>query len=401
MMRIGGRQGRITLSRHVKVFALISVLALVAMACAGGGGGQAGGGGATAAGRATGPAGTAEEEGGGDEEAGVVEHAAGSTADAYIPQYRAPELFGELFNISTEEHFTAFEEGSLAAQVAVSGQADVASGGFTPVVQVIEAGQEAKAFCPVQKDSTEHLVGRTESITELEEITNPDVRVAVESAGGFLNLLMNLVFEERGLGITTDDLTNTVILEDGSLRLAALASGDVAVGSLDLFEQAELRAELGEDAVTVLSVVAEDVEYLANVMWAPTSWLEENRDLAARYCATILYSNRVLSSDFDQYYEALQEYIEGGVEEETARTNWEFAREHEVFPLNADVLNEENIQTLFDVSIATGIFDESSAELAYEDVVDVEALELAQQYVGGDVTQEQILEGDIPEPDCC
>ena len=52
---------------------------------------------------------------------------------------------------------------------------------------------------------------------------------------------MNLVFLNRDLGITTDDLTNTVSSRDGSLRLAALASGDVDVGSLDLFEQATSR----------------------------------------------------------------------------------------------------------------------------------------------------------------
>ena len=64
-------------------------------------------------------------------------------------QYRAAELFGDLFGLSTEDHLTAFEEGSLAAQVVVAGQIDVASGGFTPVVQVIEQGVEAKAFCPI------------------------------------------------------------------------------------------------------------------------------------------------------------------------------------------------------------------------------------------------------------
>lgn len=371
------------MSRYLRVVGLVGALVLVAAACNGDGDGGGGGG------------------NGASDEPGIVEHAAGSTADVYIPQYRSPELFGDLFNLSTDDHLTSFEVSTLAAQVVVSGEADVASGGFTPVVQVIQQGVEAKAFCPVQMDSTEHLVGRTETLTTLEEITNPGVRVAVESAGGFLNLLMNLVFDARGLGITTDDLENTVILEDGSLRLAALAAGDVDVGSLDLFEQAELREELGEDAVTVLSVVAEDVDYLANVTWARADWLEENRDLAARYCATILYSNRVLSSDFEQYHAAMNEYVEGGVEEEIARTNWEFAQEHEVFPFNADVLSEENIQTLFDISIATGIFEESSADLAYEDVVDVEVLELAQQYVGGDVTQEQVINGDIPEPDCC
>jgi ABC-type nitrate/sulfonate/bicarbonate transport system substrate-binding protein len=369
--------------RFLKTFALLSVLALIAAGC--GDDGDGGGG----------------EDGGGDEP-GIVRHAGGSTADAYIPQYRAPELFGDLFNLDTESHLTMFEDGPLAAQVVVSGDADVGSGSFTNMLQVQEAGQDVKVFCPQQKDSTEHLVGRTEAITSLEQITDPDIRVAVESAGGFLNLLMNLVFLSRDIGITTDDLTNTVILEDGSLRLAALAAGDVDVGSLDLFEQAELKAELGEDAVTVLSVVAEDAEFISNITWATTTWLEENTDLAARYCAAILYSNRVLASDFDQYLAALNEYIEGGVEdEEVAQVNWDFARQYEVWPYNVSVLNEQTIGDMLQVSVDTGIIEPETAELAFEDLVATDVLELAQQYVGGDVTLEDVEAGNIPEPDCC
>ncbi len=374
---------------YLKTFALVAVLALIVAACAGDD--------ATEPDATTVPSGSTTVPGA-SETPNTVTHAAGSTADVYIPQYRAAEVFGDLFGLSTEDNLTAFEEGSLAAQVVVAGQLDVASGGFTPVVQVIESGVEAKAFCPIQMHSTEHLMGRTDVIAELEQITDPNVRVAVESAGGFLNLLMNLVFDGRGLGITTDDLTNTLILEDGSLRLSALAAGDVDVGSLDLFEQAELKAEIGEEAVTVLSVVAEDANFLANVSWAPKEWLDANRDLAARWCAAIIYSNRVVSADFDEYTAMLDQYIAGGYDEETARINWEFARDWEVFPLNATVLNEENIQTLIDISVETGIFEESSASLTFEDTVDAAVIALAMEYVGGEVTQEQIFNGDIPEP---
>lgn len=358
--------------QYVRIIALVGVLALIVAAC-----------------------------GDGDAEPGVVTHAAGSTADVYIPQYRANELFGDLFEISTEDNLTSFDEGALAAQVVIAGQNDVASGGFTPVVQVIEQGVDAKAFCPVQMDSTEHFIGRTDKITDMSQITDPEVRVAVESAGGFLNLLMNLVFLSRGMDLVVDDLTNTVILEDGSLRLAALAAGDVDVGSLDLFEQAELRDAIGADAMTVLSVVAEDTDFLANVVWAPTEWLDANQELAARFCAAIIYSNRVATSDFDEYLAMLEQYILGGFDEETARVNWEFIRKHEVFPLNATVLSRENIETLIDVSVATGIFEESSASLTYEDVVDTAVIALTQQYLGGDVTQDQIFNGEIPEPACC
>lgn len=337
--------------------------------------------------------------GGDDGKPDVVRHAAGSTADAYIPQYRAPEIFGDLFNISTDEHIQLFEEGALAAQVVAAGDAEVGSGGFTNMAQLLEAGQDVKVFCPTQKDSTEHLMGRTDAITSLEQITDPDIRVAVESAGGFLNLLMNLVFLNRGIGITTDDLQNTVILEDGSLRLAAMAAGDVDVASLDLFEQADLKAELGEGAVTVLSVVAEDAEFLSNVLWARTDWLEENKDVAARYCATVLYSNRQMASDFDQYVAALEEYSASGVEdEEVARANWEFARQYEVWPYNTSVLTAEVIADQLQVSVDTGIIEAETGELGFEDLVDTEVLQMAQEYLGGEVTAADVESGNIPEP---
>ena len=81
--------------RHLKVGALVSVLTLLAAACGDDGGG----------------------EGDGDSSAAVVRHAAGSTADAYIPQYRAPELFGDQFNISTEENIQLFEEGEVIGEI--------------------------------------------------------------------------------------------------------------------------------------------------------------------------------------------------------------------------------------------------------------------------------------------
>jgi ABC-type nitrate/sulfonate/bicarbonate transport system substrate-binding protein len=373
--------------RHVRLLALVAVLALVGAACSDDDDGGEGGGGATSATGATGG------------EPDVVTHAAGSTADAYIPQYRAPQIFGDQFGISTDEHIQLFEEGSLAAQLVASGDADVGSGGFTNMVQLLETGQDVKVFCPTQKDSTEHLVGRTEAITSLEQITDPDVRVAVESAGGFLNLLMNLVFLNRGLGITTDDLTNTVILEDGSLRLAAMAAGDVDVASLDLFEQADLKEELGEDAVEVLSVVAEDAEFLSNVLWARTDWLEENADLAARYCATVLFSNRQMASDYEQYKAALEEFSATGIEDEAVvQANWDFARQYEVWPYNTTVLTPEVIADQLQVSVDTGIIEPETGDLSFEDLVDTEILAAAQEYLGGEVTAADIESGDIPEP---
>jgi len=321
-----------------------------------------------------------------------------STGHAYVGQFHAVDLFGDQFGLSQDFRLNEFEDESTALQVLVSGEADLLSGILSGLTQLVEQGQSIKAFCPLQVDSTEHLAARADAITSLDQITNPDIRVAVDSPGGLVNFIMNLVFREKGMGITVSDLANVTVLGDGSQRLAALAAGDVDAGSVDLFELPDLEKQIGAKNVTVLSVTAEDANFLANVLMAKTEWIDENTDLAARWCAATLYSNRVLASDYEQYKNAVETYVEGGVSEEIIRTNWEFAREHSIWPYNGDVMNPEAIQTFIDVAIESGLLEESASELTFEDVVDTRPLERAMELVGGPVTAEDVLAGNVPEP---
>ena len=337
--------------------------------------------------------------GGGGEDGGApIDIVTTSTGHAYVGQFHAPELFGETFGLPQGGSLTEFEDESTAIQVLVSGEADVIAGALSGQIQLIEQGQDLKAFCPVQIDSTEHLAGLTDAITSLDQITDPDIRVAVDSPGGLVNFIMNLVFQEKNMGITVNDLENVTILGDGSQRLAALANGDVDVGSVDLFELPDLESQVGAENVTVLSVTAADVDFISNVLIAKGEWLDENSDLAARLCATVLYSNRVLASDYDQYADAVGTYVEGGVDEEIIRTNWEFARDYSIWPYNTDVVTPEAISTFIDVSIASGILEESAQELAFEDVVDTRPMDQAMELLGGTVSAEDVLAGNVPEP---
>lgn len=339
-----------------------------------------------------------DEGGGGENGVESLRMATTSTGHAYVGQFHAVDLFGDQFGLPEGNELNEFEDESTAIQVLVSGQADLLAGALTGLTQLIEQGQDLKAFCPVQVDSTEHLAGLTDAITSLDQITDPNIRVAVDSPGGLVNFIMNMVFQEKGFGITVDDLENVTVLGDGSQRLAALAAGEVDVGSVDLFELPDLEEQVGAENVTVLSVTAEDADFVANVLIAKTEWIDENVDLAARWCATILYSNRVLASDYEQYRSAVEAYVEGGVDEEIIQTNWDFAREYSVWPYNTDVLNEEAISTFIDVAIESGLLEESANELTFEDVVDTRPMDMAMEMLGGPVTTEDVLAGDIPEP---
>jgi hypothetical protein len=106
----------------------------------------------------------------------------------------------------------------------------------------------------------------------------------------------------------------------------------------------------------------------------------------------------VLASDYEQYKNAVDTYVEGGVDESITQTNWDFAREYSVWPYNTDVLNEEAIRTVIEVGAASGIVEESALDLTFEDVVDTRPMEIAMDLLGGPVTSEDVLAGNIPEP---
>jgi ABC-type nitrate/sulfonate/bicarbonate transport system substrate-binding protein len=321
-----------------------------------------------------------------------------STGQAYVGQFHAAELFGDKFGLAPNNKLTEFEDEGAAAQVLVSGGADAGSTGLTQVIQLISRGQKLKAFCPVQVDSTEQLVGLSDKITSLDQIKDPKIRVAVDSPGGLVNFIMNLVFRQKGLGITVSDLKNVTVLGDGSQRLAALAAHQVDVGSVDLFELPDLQKQLGASAVTTLSVTAADADFLANIYYASTKWLDANTDLAGRFCAATLYSNRVLAADYQQYKAAVDKYIKGGVDESITKTNWDFARKYSIWPYNDDVMTPDAIRTVIDVGVASGLLKASAKDYSFEDIVDTRPLKIAMDLVGGPASPEDVLAGKVPPP---
>jgi ABC-type nitrate/sulfonate/bicarbonate transport system substrate-binding protein len=352
---------------------------------------------AIAAGCGSSGGGSSASSGGGAQSVHLVTTVPPNT-QAYIGQYHAAELFGDKFGIAPDSPVTGFEDENTATQVLVSGGADIEGGAVTQVIQLQEHGQDVKAFCPVQKDSTEQLVGRTDKITSLDQITDPDVRVAVDSPGGLVNFIMNLVFREKQLGITVSDLKNVTVLGDGSQRLAALAANQVDVGSVDLFELPDLIKQVGPQAVTTLSVTAADSDFLADVYFAPAKWLDANTELAGRFCAATLYSNRALAASFPKYKESVNKIAEEGTPEATLKKNWTFSRKYQIWPYNTDVMSPQAIKTIIDVGVPSGLLTASARKYTYGDIVDTRPGKIAMDLLGGPASAQDINAGNVPTP---
>jgi hypothetical protein len=324
----------------------------------------------------------------------------GSSLEDKVPQVGAYR-FGPEFGFSQQsiDDYQAIDSHATAAQIFLSGRADIMEGTFVVVPQLIQEGQDVKAFCPEEVDTLEHLAGV--GISDLQDITDPGIRVGVDSPGGLINYLMNHVFRAQGITndqgepLTVDDLENVKVLEDGGLRLAALVSNEIDVGSLDLFEAAELRKQVGAQGdFNVLSVTANDIDKaVGSVFLAKTEWLEEDPERAAAFCASILKGTRTAGADFDTYLEWAKETTKLEVDEEVQRAVWKFSRSKNVWPYDADPFEEDVVAEDIDVLIDSGLLEAAAADLAYEDLIYRDAVDRAVEMLGGPIGNYKELEG--------
>ena len=302
--------------------------------------------------------------------------------------YAAALEFGSEFGLSQEEDdLQVFDSHGTATQVALSGGADVVAGSFLSSLQVIAEGEPLRAFCPASSGFDSRLVG-VGDVDDLQMVTDPETRLAIEGPGGPVNFFTDLVLRARGVDINTTEMTNVSIIEDSPLRVAALANGDVDVALINAFQVPQLEEQIGAENVHILSNVMEDVGgggiFLAFA--ASEDYLDNNLDEAIAFCASVLQSNRALAGDFDRYKELSDKYIEPDVEEELLRETWESVVDATLWPYN-NGLTEEGVQQVIDIAMETGLLD---TELAYEDVVDTRVIEGALELVGGEVDAQTI-----------
>lgn len=302
--------------------------------------------------------------------------------------YTGPLEFGAEFDLAIEESdVQVFDSHSTAVQVVLSGGADVVGGSFLSNLQVIESGESLRVFCPYSSGFDSRLVG-VGDVTSLEQITDPDTRVAAESPGGPVNFFTDLVLRARGIDINTTELTNVSVIEDSPLRVAALANGDVDVALINAFQVPQLEEQIGAENVHILSNVMEDVGSGGIFLGfaATEDYLDNNLDAATAFCASILQANRSLAGDFDRYVELSDKYMEPDVEEEILRDTWESIVDATLWPYNHG-LTEDGVQQVVDVAMETGLLDEP---LSYDQIVDTRPIDGALELLGGEVDPETI-----------
>ena len=323
------------------------------------------------------PATTPEgSEGGGEEMATSLQVANTSpTQPGFVPaKYGVIERGGDFGLEMTKDNFTTFDSHAVATQAALSGQADVVAGSLVSHMLLQEQGQDFKMFCPyIAQD--DFVIAGANGVSEIDDLFEDGTRVALDSPGGAGDIILNAMLQASGETRTAAEIPGIQILESSGLRTTAYAAGEVDATVIHDYQYFGAEAQ-ATDPVIIASLFDTVPDFVKEAHAAPASWLAENQELAASYCASVLVGMRELSADFDTYKKAVESYadVEEMPDDETLRNLWESATEYGFWPGETGGLDEENIEFMADVAVKSGLLQEAPA---YEDVVDRAILDRA------------------------
>ena len=294
-----------------------------------------------------------------------------------VPGVSAAVENGDAFDIKgSADDIKRFDSHATAMQVLLSGRAEVVSGSFVSDLKLMEQGRDIKVFCGVQNATEENLVGtgKTDSIDDLQ---SGDATLAIDSPGGAADFFLNFLLYAKDSGFYVDDIDNKTILEDGDQRLSAMQNGEADVSILAFNEIALLEEQVGKENVNVISVLAEDIgdQAIYIAFAAESSWLTENKDLAARFCATAIDQMNKISADYGAYKAMIEKYIEPPPPDTDIRQLWDLNKDFTVWP-DTPVISEEQYQANVDVALASGLLKE---KIPYDQAIDRSVMDQAKK----------------------
>ena len=303
-----------------------------------------------------------------------------TTKPSYVQTVYGPVHYGPEFGLNmTKEDFVVFQSHATATQSVLSGQTSILGGSFISHLLLREAGQDFKVFCPFVNLDDFVMVGRN-GVSQVEQLFDPDVRVAIDSPGGAGGIILNAMLQAAGTGKTVADLPNTRILESSSLRTSVFVANGVDATVLHLAQFKQSASEI-PDAVIIASLYGDVPVFIKEAYAATASWLEENQEFAAAFCACVLKASRELPQDFDLYVRAVNGFVGEPPDREVLREIFDLISEYEFWPKNGD-LEPETITFMAKLAVKAGVLTEVPDPA---EVVDRRPMERALELLGGKV----------------
>ncbi len=291
-----------------------------------------------------------------------------------------PVHYGAEFGLDiAPDDFLTFESHATATQSVLAGETAIVGGSFVSNLLLREIGQDFKSFCPFSNLDDYVIAGRG-GVNRVEQLFDPNVRVAIDSPGGAGGVALNAMLKAAGVDRTVADVPNLRILESSGLRASVFVAGEVDMTALHLVQLRQLREQI-PDAVAISSLYEDAPLFIKKAYAARTQWLDENQELAGAFCASVLKASRELPEDFDLFVSAVNQFVGEPPNEEVLREIFDIISTYNFWPKNGG-LDPESILFMAELGQLGGLLKNKPNP---EEVVDRRPLKRALELLGGRV----------------
>ena len=151
-------------------------------------------------------------------------------------------------------------------------------------------------FCPYISMDDFVLAGAN-GVSNASQLFEPSTRVGIDSPSGAGAIVLNALLSGIGEPRDVHEIPNPQIIESSSARTGAWAAGQLDATVIHDTQYDSAQASVNRP-VLIATLYENAPAFIKVAQAARADWLVQNRELAARYCATTLRAMRALRSDF-------------------------------------------------------------------------------------------------------
>ena len=271
-------------------------------------------------------------------------------------------------DVSLEQNITIFDSHTDPVKTQLDGNAQVLATSVSAILDAREQGEDLKIFCPYVSQDDFVLAGAN-GVNTAGQLFEPSTRVGIDSPGGAGAIVLNALLSGIGEPRDVHEIPNQQIIESSSARTDAWAAGQ-----LDATVIHDTQYDSAQRAVSRPVLIATLYEnapgFIKVAQAARADWLGENRDLAARYCATTLRAMKALKNDFALFQAAVDEYVEEPPSQESLKELFDLIQRYP-FWTDDGGLSNGSVKFMIDIATESGVLTQP---MNAADIVDRETL---------------------------
>ncbi len=273
--------------------------------------------------------------------------------------------------LSVTQNVVKFDDHINAVQTLRDDKAQILATSFSAILDARQQGEDVKIFCPYVS-SDDFVLAGANGVHNAGQLFEPSTRVGIDSPGGSGAIVLNALLSGVGEPRDVHEIPNQRILQTSSDRLDALIAGQVDATVIHDTQYDSVKAKLNQP-VLIATLYQDSPGFIKVAQAARADWLAQNRELAARYCATTLRAMTTLKSDFAVFRSAVDEYVAEPPSEQSLRELFELIQRYPFWTEDGG-LSDDSVKFMIDIATESGVLTQP---MNPADIVDRQTLSRA------------------------